>query len=128
MTGLLSLPEEILQSVAEHFMLAEWARKSSLVCCQLHHIKLPRVGVEFMRMVKPDLSCHCPYHFGTMEYTVSMSFHILGLLSVTFSSACPGMYSQARGPGLHEHDQPPGPCTISLQVIFARRQAFVGIM
>ena len=60
MMGLLILPEEVLQHIARHFTLAEWAKGPALACRQLSRMKLPRVDLKIGNHVRPGLHCQVP--------------------------------------------------------------------
>ena len=53
--GLLSLPEEIVQHIAMHFTLADWAKGPALACRQFSRVKLPRVDLVIGDNVSPGL-------------------------------------------------------------------------
>ncbi len=43
---LLSLPEGVLQNIAQHFKLSEWVQGPASTCRLLHHLELPKVHLR----------------------------------------------------------------------------------
>ena len=64
-TDLLSLPEEVLQVVAEDFTLTDWVQGPARACKLLYRLKLPKVHLQSYHAKQVRT---CPLHPTVLSY------------------------------------------------------------